>query len=179
MGQMISREMNRLITILLLGFFACTCKKQNNGTKQVNSNNDTLVNLAHLNYLYTPVSFSDGTQAGGIYIYSEAPNYTLTPASGEGYTCVDDVSRAILVYIRNKNFSTDTSLQNRVYNLVRFVIEMQSANGYFYNFLQLSGQINMNGPTSINNAQWWSWRALQALTEALPILTTKNPSLAS
>ncbi|HEX4850849.1 MAG TPA: hypothetical protein VFV08_08590, partial [Puia sp.] len=53
------------------------------------------------------------------------------------------------------------------------------SNGYFYNFLQLNGQINTNGPTSINNAQWWSWRALQALTEAQPILQTINPTLAT
>jgi hypothetical protein len=47
---------------------------------------------------------------------------------------------------------------------------MQSSNGYFYNFLLTSNQINTNGATSINNPEWWSWRALQTLTEGSPLV---------
>ena len=36
-----------------------------------------LVNTSHLDYLYTPVIFSTGTKAAGVYIYSEAPDYHL------------------------------------------------------------------------------------------------------
>ncbi|HEX4851808.1 MAG TPA: hypothetical protein VFV08_13420, partial [Puia sp.] len=111
---MIFKALKYFVTFLALGFFACTCKKQNSTTnQQQNNKSDTLVNFAHLNYLYTPVSFSDGTMAAGIYIYAQAPNYVLTAATGEGYTCIDDVSRAILVYIRHQNFQSDTSLQNK------------------------------------------------------------------
>jgi hypothetical protein len=56
-------------------------------------------------------------------------------------------------------------------------LEMQSPNGYFYNFLLSTGQINLYGTTSINNPNWWSWRALMALTEAAPAIKTLNPPL--
>jgi len=172
------KQFKFLICIIALGCMALTCKKQNSGNSTVvTPSGDSLVNLSHLNYLYTPVTFPDSTHAAGVYIYSDAPNYTLVEATGEGFTCVDDVSRAILVYLRSSNFSTDTSIQNKTYNLLRFVLEMQSPNGYFYNFLQTNGQINTSGSTSINTAQWWSWRALQALTEAAPVLKTMNLQL--
>ncbi len=61
----------------------------------------SLVNFQHLNALYIPVSFSGGTAAGGESIYSQYPNYH--PGSrrrARGYTCVDDVLRAALAYLR-------------------------------------------------------------------------------
>jgi hypothetical protein len=137
----------------------------------------SLVNISHLNYLYTPVTFSTGTNAAGIYIYCNAPDYNLVEASGEGFTCVDDVSRAALVYIRSAKFSSDTAIQARAFNLIRFILEMQSTNGYFYNFLFTNGLINKAGATSVNNANWWSWRALQTLTEAAPLIQNKDADL--
>ena len=136
-----------------------------------------LVNTDHLDNLYTPATFSDGTIAAGVYIYSNYPNYVNVEATGEGFTCVDDVSRAALVYLRSTKFSSDTATQSKVYNLITFLLEMQSPNGYFYNFLFANNLINTSGATSINNPNWWSWRALQTLTEAAPILQNKNPQL--
>lgn len=167
----------------LLCFFAIicmavTCKKQSSGTTVLPPKDSSLVNLSHLNYLYVPVTFTDGTNAAGVWIYADAPNYTLTAASGEGYTCVDDVSRAALVYLRCSNFSSDTSIQSKAFKLINFVLEMQSSNGYFYNFLLTGNQINTIGPTSINNPEWWSWRALQTLTEGSLIIKPLNAALA-
>lgn len=157
-----------------------TCKKQGAANVVVTPPLDSsLVNLTHLNYLYVPVTFPDGVNAAGVYIYADAPDYHLTPASGEGYTCVDDVSRAALVYLRTSKFSTDTAIRSKVFKVINFLLEMQSSNGYFYNFLSTGNSINMFGQTSINNPEWWSWRALQTLTEAEPILKTTNPSLAA
>ena len=157
---------------------AVTCKKQSSGTPVIPPKDTSLVNLSHLNYLYVPVTFTDGTNAAGVWIYADAPNYTLTPSNDEGYTCVDDVSRAALVYLRSSKFSTDTSIQSKAFKLINFLLEMQSSNGYFYNFLLTGNQINTYGATSINNPEWWSWRALQALTEGSPIVNSKNPALA-
>ncbi len=157
---------------------AVTCKKQSSGTPVIPPKDTSLVNLSHLNYLYVPVTFTDGTNAAGVWIYADAPNYNLTPASGEGYTCVDDVSRAALVYLRNSKFSSDTIIQSKAFKLINFLLEMQSSNGYFYNFLLTGNQINTNGATSINNPEWWSWRALQALTEGFPLVKPKNAQLA-
>src|ERR1019366_3581886 len=157
---------------------AVTCKKQSSGTPVIPPKDTSLVNLSHLNYLYVPVTFPDGTNAAGVWIYADAPNYNLTPASGEGYTCVDDVSRAALVYLRNSKFSSDTIIQSKAFKLINFLLEIQSSNGYFYNFLLTGNQINTSGATSINNPEWWSWRALQALTEGSPLVKPMNSQLA-
>jgi hypothetical protein len=172
---------------IILGICCCytaffsllACAKKTVGVHSSTPPVDTsLVNTAHLDHLYTAVSFPDGTQAAGIYVYSNYPNYTNVPATGEGFACVDDVSRAMLVYLRTDNFSGDTVTQNKVYNLIRFMLEMQSGNGYFYNFLlTTTGQINTTGATSVNTPTWWSWRAFQALTEAAPLVKSLNPAL--
>jgi hypothetical protein len=154
------------------------CTKHTNSQPPPPPPPDTaLVNTSHLDYLYTPVVFSTGVNAAGVYIYSEAPDYHFVEASGEGFTCIDDVARAALVYLRSNKFSSDTAIQSKAFNLVRFILEMQSANGYFYNFLFSNGLINKAGATSIDNPNWWSWRALQTLTEAAPLIQNKNADL--
>ena len=136
--------------------FLLACKNKN-ADKHLNATTDSsLVNTTHLDHLYTPITFADGIKAAGIYIYSEAPDYHLVADNDEGFTCVDDVSRAALVYLRSKNFFTDTAIQNKAFNLVRFILKMQSDNGYFYNFLFPDNSINKKGETSINSANWWS-----------------------
>ncbi|MDQ2718890.1 MAG: hypothetical protein M3Z26_03900 [Bacteroidota bacterium] len=160
------------------GCMAVTCNKQSSPNHATPPKDTSLVNLTHLNYLYVPVTFSTGTNAAGIFIYADAPDYHLVGADGEGFTCVDDVSRAAQVYLRSAKFSTDTSVQNKTYNLINFILEMQSPNGYFYNFLSPGNTINTNGPTSINNANWWSWRALYTLSEGSPLIRIKNATLA-
>ncbi len=139
----------------------------------------SILNTAHLERLAVPVTFPNGEIAEGIYIYADAPGYNPVIAGGEGFTCVDDVARELLFYIRSSNFPTDTLLQNKVYGLLRFIINMQSDNGYFYNFLQQGNTINKTGITSVNQPKWWSWRALQALTEAGPVIKVKNGLLAN
>ncbi|MEO7044603.1 MAG: hypothetical protein ABI091_04800, partial [Ferruginibacter sp.] len=140
---------------------------------------DTLAtNTTHLDNLIVPVTFSSGATALGLYIYSNAPSYTPATAPGEGFTCIDDVARGVLFYMRSSAFATDTAVQRKVFGLMQFVLSMQSANGYFYNFLQTGNVINTFGNTSVDQPKWWSWRALQALTEGEAIIRTKNTSLA-
>lgn len=169
----------QLICFAAITCLAVTCKKQNSANVVVQHKDSSLVNTAHLDYLFVPVTFTDGTNAAGVYIYADAPDYHLTGASDEGYTCVDDVSRAALVYLRSSKFSTDTAVQSKAFKLINFILEMQSSNGYFYNFLSIGNQINTSGPTSVNNPGWWSWRALQALTEGMPLVKPMNASLAA
>lgn len=138
-----------------------------------------ILNTAHLEKLITPLTFPNGTKALGVYVYSDAPNYNPAPATGEGFTCVDDVARAALIYTRNPSFPTDTLIQKRAFGLINFILNMQSDNGYFYNFLYVGNTINKAGITSINEPKWWSWRALQTLTEAYDIVKTKNKPLAN
>ena len=159
------------LVCLVSFFFSCKTKNTN---KQIATTDSSLINTKHLDHLYTPVTFANGIKAAGIYIYAEAPDYHLVADSDEGFTCVDDVSRAALFYLRSKNFFTDTAIQNKVFSLLRFIIEMQSENGYFYNFLFPGNSINKDGKTSVNNANWWSWRALQTLTEGTSLIRKIN-----
>jgi hypothetical protein len=172
------KEIQFLLCVCAISCMAVTCKKQSSNTT-VPPADTSLVNTSHLDYLYTPVTFPDGTNAAGVYIYAEAPDYHLVGASGEGYTCVDDVSRAALVYLRSNKFPTDTATQSKAFKLISFLLEMQSSNGYFYNFLLTGNQINTSGTTSINNPEWWSWRALQTLTEGSPLVKVTNSQLSA
>ena len=173
------KEIPFLVCFFAITCMAVTCKKQSADHTTVPPKDTSLVNTVHLDYLTVPVTFADGVNTAGVYIYADAPDYHLTPANGEGYTCVDDVSRAVLVYLRSSKFPTDTSIQLKAFKLINFLLEMQSANGYFYNFLLTGTQINTNGNTSINNPEWWSWRALQALTEGSPLIKSVNASLSA
>ena len=47
----------------------------------------------------------------------------------------------------------------------------------FIIFFSTGNQINTNGSTSINNPEWWSWRALQTLTEGSPLVKITNAQL--
>ena len=93
----------------------------------------SLVNTAHLDNLYVPVTFTDGMQP--VFLFIRNTRLSPVAAGGEGYTCVDDVSRAALVYLRSGKIFNDTSMQSKPFKLINFIIEMQSSNGYFYNFL--------------------------------------------
>ncbi len=157
--------MTLILCTLLFG-----CNDRTEEKPLTNLPDSSLVNTNHLDHLYVPVTFAKGKKAAGIYIYAEAPDYHWVTDSDEGFTCVDDVARAALVYLRTKNFIADTAKQNKVFKLIDFILEMQSENGYFYNFLFLDSSINTKGKTSINTPGWWSWRALQTLTEAAPII---------
>jgi hypothetical protein len=182
--ELLIRIMKKEVIIVILclytaGLSLIACTKKTNGNPILTPTDTGLVNTSHLDHLYIPVTFPDAVHAAGIYIYSQYPDYHPVEASGEGFTCVDDVSRAALVYLRSSKFSSDTAIQTKLYNLLQFVLEMQSANGYFYNFLFSNNSINTAGLTSINNSNWWSWRALQTLTEAGPVIKTKNAQLYS
>ena len=174
-----NRIMNKLLIPILFIYVACACNESavNKGTSQTAVS--SLVNTSHLDHLYTPAAFKNGESAAGIYIYAEAPDYHLVADSDEGYTCVDDVARAALVYLRNNNLSTDTSTQKKLKQLIRFILQMQSGNGYFYNFLFPDSSINKTGKTSRATPDWWSWRALQTLTEASPLIASFDAPLAA
>ncbi len=171
------KEFQFLLCLCAVCCMAVTCKKES-APAPVTPKDSSLVNMNHLDYLYTPLTFSTGTHAAGVFIYAEAPDYHLVGAADEGFTCVDDVARATQVYLRGNKFLSDTAVQHKTFNLIRFILEMQSPNGYFYNFLFPDISINKNGPTSINNANWWSWRALYTLSEASPIVRNNDAPLA-
>ena len=158
------KEFQLAFCLCAISCMAVTCKKQyhNCNLFHLQMIHHWLI-LSHLDYLYTPVTFSTGTNAAGIYIYAEAPDYHLVAAAGEGFTCVDDVARAALVYLRSSKFSTILPYKIKTYNLIHFILGNAISKWLFYNFLFSGNTINTNGATSINNPNWWSWRALHTL----------------
>jgi len=66
----------------------------------------------------------------------------VVSAQGEGFTCVDDVSRAAIFYLNETDIATNKEKQDRLLKLKEFVLQMQADNGYFYNFLQDNFSIN-------------------------------------
>ncbi len=124
----------------------------------------SLLNTKHLDHLYEEVEI-DGKQLGAIWIYCEAPDYRHVADYDEGFTCVDDVARALVFYCRQHALRPDTANLEKIRTLGEFVLHMQAENGYFYNFMLPSRQINTTHPNSEAVPAFWSWRAFWALTE--------------
>ena len=81
----------------------------------------------------------------------------------EGVACVDDASRAALVFLRLWRTRRDDSDRMAAEGLLGFVLSMQLADGRFHNFiLDWGGTPNVSGPTSHPGGPW-SARAVHAL----------------
>jgi len=147
-----------LITILLLsGIVSCS---------DLNDNKSG-VNTAHLDYLYEDIEVN-GIEMAIIHIYSNYPDYKYIDDDDEGTACIDDAARAAIFYLNNFNFSHDSQNLTKNKKLLEFVIYLQSESGYFYNFIWPDHSINKDFKTSVAEPNWWSWRALWALTESYP-----------
>lgn len=164
------------IFILQLPLLAISCRKEQ--PAQPTPDSARLVNTTHLDQLYQTVKLN-GADVGLINIYSEYPDYKWVADDDEGAACVDDISRTILFLLHEPDITTETGKQDKLRKLTEFVLQMQSQNGYFYNFIFGNGTINRSGSTSIDQPNWWSWRALWCLTEAYPYYQTKDPTLAT
>ncbi len=132
-----------------------------------------IVNKSHLDYLYKNIVV-DGKEMAIIHIYSNAPDYKYVGDDDEGYACVDDAARAAIFYLEYFKAYDDTSSLIKYYNLVEFLLYMQAENGYFYNFIWDDNSINKTFKTSVADANWWSWRALWAMTEGYDYLINSN-----
>lgn len=128
------------------------------------------INFSHFNHLYKEISLK-GKKVGIVHIYSEYPNYSYAIEPNEGFTCVDDVSRAIVMLSKYLElYGNESVVLEKIKNLTEFVLYMQNQNGYFNNFLWNDFTINTTYKTSIAELNWWSLRALWALESAYPFL---------
>lgn len=141
-------------------------------------NKSQIVNDKHLNHLYEEILIDDEEMAI-IHIYAEYPNYEWVDDADEGTACIDDVARAVIFYIKDYNYNGNESSLNRAQKLIKFILHMQSENGYFYNFIFSDHTINKEHENSINRAVWWSWRALWALTESYPVMEELDTQLSN
>ncbi|MDX2431923.1 MAG: hypothetical protein QNK35_13390 [Bacteroides sp.] len=148
---------SRAVILIAVFFYLSSC---NVSTKQ-----DSLINTSHLEHLYQEIDINGTKDLGTVWIYSDAPDYPLVNDVDEGFTCVDDVSRALVFYCRQyKSFPLKKDL-NKIRSLTSFVLYMQADNGYYYNFLFPDNGINKVHPNSKSVPNFWSWRAFWALTE--------------
>lgn len=129
------------------------------------------VNLAHFDHLFAEATVG-GERVGVLRIYSEAPDYRFAIEPNEGYACIDDVARGMVLLAA---MPTLTPQRERQLDLMtRFVLQMQADNGYFHNFIWNGGRINREYRTSLAELNWWSLRALWGLEAALQRLPEKS-----
>lgn len=158
----------RIFTALLLLFFFSACGKRS----------ESLINTAHLDHLYQEIEL-DGEKVGIIHIYAEYPDYAWTEAPGEGIACMDDITRAAVFYLRYARHSGREEYETRARYLLKSVLHLQAENGFFYNFISASHTIEKKLKNSLPRGDWWSWRALWALSESYSYYLHKDPDFAA
>jgi len=151
-----------VLFLMLFSFTGCQEKTQNKLT----------LNYKHLDYLYKNVVLPNGIKAAVIRIYSNYPNYKFAIEPKEGFACVDDAARALILLDKDK------SKLNKATKLTEFLLYMQNKNGWFNNFIWNDLSINTTYKTSVAKPSWWSWRAFWALETTLPELQRNNSALA-
>lgn len=133
----------------------------------------SIVNTSHLDHLYEEVKAGDITM-GIIHIYAEAPDYKWVGDQDEGIACIDDAARAAVFYIKHYQLTRSKKELDKIKNLINFNIYMQSDSGFFYNFIWKDNTINKEFRTSVAEPNWWSWRALWALSEGALFFKEKD-----
>ena len=136
------------------------------------------INFDHFDHLYKEIDFM-GKKVGIVHIYSQYPDYSYAIEPKEGFTCVDDVARAIIMFSRYlKVNEKDEEAYKKLKKLTEFVLLMQHENGYFNNFIWDDLSINTSYKTSLAELNWWSFRALWALESAYPLIKISDKNLA-
>lgn len=139
---------------------------------------DAGLNLSHLEFLRDEFNIEGNTKIG-YWIYADRRpdgSYRHIEAPGEGVTCVDDVARAALLYLRLFETSKSELYYIRAREALDFLLEMQDNDGDFYNFVFSDGSINRNGPTSRKGGNWWAARGLWALSVGSRVLSEIDSS---
>ncbi len=159
---------NRSLLLVFYFLFIVSCSKSEEVVPIVPA--PVGINLNHFNHLYEEINFK-GEKVGIIHLYSNYPSYEFEGAANEGFTCVDDVARAIVVWSEYiKVYGSDAASLDKIKKLSLFVLDLQNENGYFNNFIGSDLSINTTYPTSVATLSWWSLRALWGLETAYPLL---------
>ena len=157
-----------LLCLPVLSTPACTSDEQSTLPAEA-AYGPATVNFEHFDHLFTEIE-ADGKFMAVINIYSEYPDYAFAIEPAEGFACVDDAARAIVLLSNQLHSGRDDETVRRTTLLIEFVLHMQNANGYFNNFLWPDGSINTSYRTSLAELNWWSFRALWALESAYELV---------
>ncbi|RDE04979.1 hypothetical protein DVW87_15600 [Sphingomonas aracearum] len=133
---------------------------------------DLRVSLRHFDHLFAEATIG-GERVGVLNIYSEAPDYRFAIEPREGYACVDDVARGMVLLAAMPTL--DAARRRQLDLMTRFVLRLQADNGYFHNFIWAGGRINRDYRTSRAQLNWWSLRALWGLEAAMTRLPADAP----
>lgn len=166
--------LNIIVLITISTFLACNTPQP--AVQKAVEPEPMPVNLKHFDHLYKEISIN-GDSMAIVHIYSEYPDYSYAIEPSEGFTCVDDVARAIVML--SEYYKTDVQKKETLRTiemLTKFVLHMQNNNGYFNNFLWHDLSINTTYQTTVAELNWWSLRAFWALETAYPLLR-KNAGL--
>ncbi len=150
----------RLLQFIVICLILISC---NNKTQEKSNSFESLLNTTHLDSLYEEVTISEKT-FGIIHIYSEYPDYKWVGDEDEGIACIDDASRAAVLYLNIFEYNGSKSYLDKAKMLLEFIMYMQADNGFFYNFIFDDYSINKNHKNSKNEPDWWSWGAMWALS---------------
>jgi hypothetical protein len=150
-----------LILLFTIVLFVSACDQRR---AELQQNTELIINTSHLDSLYEEITVADHT-IGIIHIYSEYPDYKWVGDADEGIACIDDAARAAIFYMEYYKSSGDESSLYKAKKLLEFVFYMQSENGFFNNFIFEDYSINKTHTNSIDEPNWWSWRAMWALSE--------------
>ena len=164
-GVMINRSIIIVFAFILTSVSGCNEKKTIN---EATVNFESLVNTAHLDALYEEIIVDQDTM-GIIHIYSEYPDYNWLDDDDEGTACVDDAARAAIFYLKHYQSTHEGTSLSKAKRLLQFVLHMQTENGLFYNFIWGDHSKNKTFKTSVARPDWWTWRAMWALSEGLTV----------
>jgi hypothetical protein len=166
-----------LILLFSFGTFSINCREKDQ--YDLNPQNKfILANPSHLNNLYEEIMVG-GKQMAIIHIYSDYPDYTWVEAKGEGIACVDDVARSTIFYSKYYKITHEKIYLRKVKLLTEFILYMQAENGYFNNFIENGYSINKTYKTSLAQPDWWSWRAVWALSETYKLFSKNDAAFAN
>lgn len=140
------------------------------------SSKSTAVSLQHLNSLKGTVQTPAGPLAvWHIYADPTARGYQPLGAPGEGISCVDDVARALVVYLEHFELTGDPESLDHARDAVRFLAYTRQEDGTYANFVMADGSLNLTGPTSRPGVNWWMARAMWGLAKAYSVFKTVDP----
>jgi hypothetical protein len=161
---------NKLILLFItLSLFSCRSTSPEKAS--------TIINLDHLKHLSQNIDINN-QNLKIVNIYADYPDYQTVEAPGEGIACVDDVARAAIFYLKHYKFTQKQSSLDEAKGLLDFILFMQAPNGMFNNFIYSDLSINKTHQNSIAQANWWTWRAIWALSEGCIVFQDRFPNYA-
>ncbi len=128
----------------------------------------TPLSLTHLDFLRSNFELNSKNVTGW-WVYSN-PNlsnsneYVKVSAQNEGAMCVDDASRAVVLYLQLYEETKNRTYLKNAKGGLEFLMAMEGNDGEFYNFVYKNGDINKYGITSKKSISWWTIRGFWALS---------------